>query len=136
MQSESQWLTGLNGYPYPYLEAMDGTLMRLDKTYDYSDDEKHNGMVVTRALKPGVLIGAINELQQEHTIEGERPMLVLWGSNNLRDWHYIGKTNAPKMGSLPGRTFRYFKAAVLMRLTQGEVYMGTQLAVTQKWGKL
>ncbi len=84
-------LTSINSYPHPYIQYRDGSVMVLDKGYDYEDQTEYHGIIVTRTLKfdednvPDSITGYIHSLTS-----GSIPIMWLYGSNDNQNWHYIG----------------------------------------------
>ena len=61
-------------------------------------------------------------------------MLMLWGSDDNRTWHYIGKSNARQMGRLPGRIYKYFRLAVQFEnLKRNDLYHGVTLDIVERF---
>lgn len=125
----------INAYPYPYLQQADGSVLVLDKKYDYTDDSTHEGIVVTRTLSFEQAMLSITGFEQ-HTDNDNAPMVFLFGSNNNRTWHYIGRSNHMIENYLPSHPYRFFRVAIFANMTQGEKYFQINLDVTQKYEKL
>lgn len=66
-------LTAINSYPHPYIQYRDGSVMVLDKGYDYEDTTEYHGIIVTRTLKfdennvPDSITGYIHSYVWQHT---------------------------------------------------------------------
>lgn len=125
-----------NSYPYPYVHYTDGTLECLSVPYDNKEEGEYNGIVVTRAIKAEGVRNAIREFFQDYDFgaDTDRPTLILWGSNDNRTWHYIGRSNARQMGRLPGRIYRYFRLAVQFKgMRRNDLYHGVQLDIQERF---
>ena len=125
----------LNSYPYPYLQQTDGKVIALDKKYDYTDTQLHDGLIVTRTLTFDQTMLAITGFDQQTDAENV-PLLFFFGSNDNRTWHYIGRKRSTLAAYLPAHTYRFFRIAVFMSLNQSEKYFQTNLEITQKYEKL
>lgn len=123
-----------NSYPYPYIHKTDGTLICLSEPYDNKDEGAYSGLIVSRTLKSEGYRNAIREFIQDYDIDEARPMLMLWGSDDNRTWHYIGKSNARQMGRLPGRIYKYFRLAVQFEnLKRNDLYHGVTLDIVERF---
>lgn len=123
-----------NSYPYPYIHKTDGTLICLSEPYDNKDMGAYSGLIVSRTLKSEGYRNAIREFIQDYDIDEARPMLMLWGSDDNRTWHYIGKSNARQMGRLPGRIYKYFRLAVQFEnLKRNDLYHGVTLDIVERF---
>lgn len=128
-------LAVLNSYPYPYIERQDGTVLTLDKKYDYTDTAMHKGLVVTRALTFGQAMTAIAGFDQQ-TDSQAKAVVFFFGSNDNRTWHYIGHSAKMHCSYLPGHSFRFFRIAVYTRMTCAEKYFQLNINTTDKYQKL
>lgn len=125
-----------NSYPYPYIHHKDGTLECLSAPYDNKEEGTYNGIVVTRAIKAEGVRNAIRGFFQDYDFgtDTPRPTLMLWGSNDNRTWHYVGKSNARQMGRLPGKIYRYFRLAVQFKgMRRNDLYHGVQLDIQERF---
>lgn len=125
-----------NSYPYPYIHKTDGSIECLSVPYDNMEEGSYSGVVVTRTLKTEGVRNAIREFFQDYDFgaDTDRPTLMLWGSNDNRTWHYIGRSNARQMGRLPGRIYRYFRLAVKFEnMKRNDLYHGVQLDVVERF---
>jgi hypothetical protein len=66
----------------------------------------------------------------------ERATIVLFESNDLSQWHYIGKTNEEKSYFLASTVYSYFRVALSMELAPSEEYLSTYLRVVEKFPKI
>ena len=135
-----------NSYPYPYIHHKDGTLYCLSAPYDNRELGDYSGIIITRTIKAEGVRSAIREFFQdydiyidkdwvaEHPEDDPRPTLMLWGSDDNRTWHYIGKSNARQMGRLPGRIYRYFRFAVqFQNMKRNDLYHAVQLDIQERF---
>lgn len=135
-----------NSYPYPYIHHKDGTLYCLSAPYDNRELGDYSGIIITRTIKTEGVRSAIREFFQdydiyidkdwvaEHPEDDPRPTLMLWGSDDNRTWHYIGKSNARQMGRLPGRIYRYFRFAVqFQNMKRNDLYHAVQLDIQERF---
>lgn len=128
-------LTVLNSYPYPYIQDKNGIITILDKKYDYTDTTTYPGIVVTRTLSfQGVMI-AINGFEQMEN-STHNGVLFIFGSNDNRTWHYVGRSAKAHANYLPAHSFRFFRLALYLQLAPGEQYMQTDLNIIEKFKKL
>lgn len=130
-------VTVLNSYPYPLLQYTDGTVRQLDTPYPYgcNDTAATTAVAVTRTLTFSQLPSAVTSLVQSHTANTP-PQLFLYGSNDDRRWQYIGTTSSYRVPYLPAHPFRFFRVGLVLHLKPDEQYMGIQLGVTVKYGKV
>ena len=130
-------LNVLNGYPFPYVQLADGTVVRMSVPYNllYKNGTTHQGVVLTRTLKFSEVMNAVTAYCQENDM-AQQPTLFLFGSNDNVNWRYIGKTNRRKADYIPGHSYRYFRVAVAFdSITTSELYYETQLGITPKYKK-
>lgn len=125
----------INSYPYPYLQLKSGRVISLDKKYDYTDVSVHNALIVTRTLSFDNTMLAITGLDQQTDAKNKQTVFI-FGSNDNRQWHYVGSTSRNVANYLPGHSYRWFRLAIALQLTQGEKYFQTNLNVTQKYEKI
>lgn len=124
----------INGYPYPFIQQADGSVLRLDKKYDYTDTTKTPGLLLTRTLKLDGIIKVITGLQQLASSEAENtPTIFIYGSDDNRHWHYLGHSNRRRNAFLPGQAWRFFRLAVLTNMKADEQLVATQLAYIEKY---
>lgn len=126
----------LNGFPYPHVVLKNGTTIRLDKKQDAADDnQSHYGVIVTRPLKFEGAHKTVKAFDQSHSL-ATKPMMFIYGSNDLRKWHYIGKSNQQRFSYLPGSTWRYFRLALFLDMKTADRFYCTHLEVVEKYQKL
>lgn len=125
----------LNSYPYPYIQKRDGTVLVIDKKYDYTDASLHDGLIVTRTLTVDQTMLAITGFDQQ-TDAATAPLIFIFGSNDNRTWHYVGRKRAMLADYLPAHPYRFFRLALSLSLSQSEKYFQTNLEITQKYEKL
>ena len=128
-------LAVVNSNPYPYVQQLDGSVMVLNKKYDYTDATVHSGLVVTRTLNFQGVMDIINGFAQLSDAK-ETGVLFFFGSNDNRTWYNFGWSRQDHVSYLPAPAYRFFRIALFLRMTQGEKYWATQLNVTQKFAKL
>lgn len=127
--------TAVNSYPYPYIQKADGSLLTLDKPYDYASNAVSPAIVITRTLTFAVAMGVIQALEQHHDC-ATAPVLFLFGSNNGRAWQYIGRTARLHAPYLPTHPFRFFRIALYLQMQTSEHYQSTILDIIEKYRKL
>lgn len=127
--------TAVNAYPYPYIQYADGTLMLLNKVYSYADDTVHGGIVVTRPLSYALVMQAIQSYYQNSNCQ-EPQLFLLYGSNDLRQWHYIGRSQRSHSSYLPAHAFRYFRIALFLQMRSSEKYSSIGIDIIEKYQKL
>lgn len=126
----------LNGFPYPHVVLKNGTTIRLDKKQDAADgNQSHYGLIVTRPLKFEGVHKTVKAFDQSHSL-ATKPMMFIYGSNDLRKWHYIGKSNQQRFSYLPGSTWRYFRLALFLDMKTADRFYCTHLEVIEKYQKL
>lgn len=130
-----------NSYPYPYVHSVDGKLIELSKPYDNKDEGNHDGIIVSRTIKSEGVRNAIRGFIQDYDIdlsgdEDKRPMLMIWGSDDNRTWHYVGKSNAREMSRLAGRIYKYFRIAVKFTgMKKNDLYHSVKLDIQERFVK-
>lgn len=125
----------LNSYPYPYLQQKDGKVIALDKKYDYTDATLHDGLIVTRTLTFDQTMLSVTGFDHQ-TDARNVPLLFLFGSNDNRRWHYIGRKRSMLADYLSSHPYRFFRLAISLSLDASEKYFQTNLDITQKYEKL
>ena len=134
-------LAAVPGYPHPYIQHHDGTVICLSIPYPYGSIQQTpspqpvEGLILTRALSFGDAMYTIADFQH-HMTAANRPRLFIYGSNDLRSWHYVGRTNQPHTCYLPAHSYRYLRYALVLNLTPSEQYISTSLNIQEKFPKL
>lgn len=128
-------LTALNSYPYPYLQKLDGSVIKMDQKYDYANTAKYAGLIVTRTLSFEGVMKAVEGFSQlgDNNTQG---LLVFFGSNDNKSWYYIGRSARDHENYLPAHSYRFFRLALYLQMSQGEKYYQTNLEITDKYQKL
>ena len=130
-------LNVLNGYPYPWMQLADGTVLRLDIPYSrlYNNAEVHQGVILSRTLKFAEMMLAVTAYCQESDMS-QQPTLFFFGSNDNVNWRYIGRTNRRKADYIPAHSYRYFRMAVVFdNMKTSELYYETQIEIKDKYQK-
>lgn len=125
----------VNSYPYPYVQRADGSLMVLDTHYDYADLEAYPGIIVTRPLSFAAVMQALQAYDQQHDSQS-RQLLFVYGSNDLRQWHYIGRSQRNHASYVAAHAFRYFRIALYLQLRTSERYSSVIIDIIEKYRKL
>lgn len=128
-------LAVINAYPYPYIQQHDGSVLALDQKYDYTSTTLHSGLIITRTLSFDQTMLAITGFDQLADA-AVPPTVFLFGSNDNRSWHYIGRSARHLAQRLPAHPFRFFRLALHLNMTQAEQYYQINLDVTTKYHKL
>ena len=134
------------GYPHPYIQQQDGYVICLGTPYPYDSvpltagsgsaaAQPIDGLILSRALSFGDAMYAIADIAH-HKMAAARPMMFIYGSNDLRQWHYIGRTKKTHVNYLPAHSYRYFRIALALSLRPSEQYISTSLTVFEKFPKL
>ena len=129
-------LTAINSYPHPYIQYRDGSVMVLDKGYDYEDTTEYHGIIVTRTLKfdednvPDSITGYIHSLTS-----GTIPVMWLYGSNDNQNWHYIGRLGGMKSSYMATHSYRYFRIALYLKMKSMNQYFATRLEIIRRFSK-
>lgn len=129
-------LTAINSYPHPYIQYRDGSVMVLDKGYDYEDTTEYHGIIVTRTLKfdednvPDSITGYIHSLTS-----GSIPIMWLYGSNDNQNWHYIGRLGGMKSSYMATHSYRYFRIALYLKMKSMNQYFATRLEIIRRFSK-
>lgn len=129
-------LTAINSYPHPYIQYRDGSVMVLDKGYDYEDTTEHHGIIVTRTLKfdednvPDSITGYIHSLTS-----GSIPIMWLYGSNDNQNWHYIGRLGGMKSSYMATHSYRFFRIALYLKMKSMNQYFATRLEIIRRFSK-
>lgn len=125
----------VNSYPYPYVQCADGSLMVLDTHYDYADLEAYPGIIVTRPLSFADVMQALQAYDQQHDSQS-RQLLFVYGSNDLRQWHYMGRSQRNHASYVAAHAFRYFRIALYLQLRTSERYSSVIIDIIEKYRKL
>ena len=139
-------LAAVAGYPHPYIQQQDGYVICLGTPYPYDSvpltagsgsaaAQSVDGLILSRALSFGDAMYAIADIAH-HKMAASRPMMFIYGSNDLRQWHYIGRTKKTHVNYLPAHSYRYFRIALALSLTPSEQYISTSMTVFEKFPKL
>ena len=129
-------LTAINSYPHPYIQYRDGSVMVLDKGYDYEDPTEYHGIIVTRTLKfdeenaPDAITGYIHSLTS-----GSIPIMWLYGSNDNQNWHYIGRLGGMKSSYMATHSYRFFRIALYLKMKSMNQYFDTRLEIIRRFSK-
>lgn len=129
-------LTAINSYPHPYIQYRDGSVMVLDKGYDYEDPTEYHGIIVTRTLKfdednvPDSITGYIHSLTS-----GSIPIMWLYGSNDNQNWHYIGRLGGMKSSYMATHSYRFFRIALYLKMKSINQYFDTRLEIIRRFNK-
>lgn len=129
-------LTAINSYPHPYIQYRDGSVMVLDKGYDYEDTTEYHGIIVTRTLKfdednvPVSITGYIHSLTS-----GSIPVMWLYGSNDNQNWHYIGRLGGMKSSYMATHSYRFFRIALYLKMKSMNQYFATRLEIIRRFSK-
>ena len=129
-------LTAINSYPHPYIQYRDGSVMVLDKGYDYEDPTEYHGIIVTRTLKfdednvPDSITGYIHSLTS-----GSIPIMWLYGSNDNQNWHYIGRLGGMKSSYMATHSYRFFRIALYLKMKSMNQYFNTRLEIIRRFSK-
>lgn len=129
-------LTAINSYPHPYIQYRDGSVMVLDKGYDYEDPTEYHGIIVTRTLKfdednvPDSITGYIHSLTS-----GSIPIMWLYGSNDNQNWHYIGRLGGMKSSYMATHSYRFFRIALYLKMKSMNQYFDTRLEIIRRFSK-
>lgn len=129
-------LTAINSYPHPYIQYRDGSVMVLDKGYDYEDPTEYHGIIVTRTLKfdednvPDSITGYIHSLTS-----GSIPIMWLYGSNDNQNWHYIGRLGGMKSSYMATHSYRFFRIALYLKMKSMNQYFATRLEIIRRFSK-
>ena len=129
-------LTAINSYPHPYIQYRDGSVMVLDKGYDYEDTTEYHGIIVTRTLKfdednvPDSITGYIHSLTS-----GSIPIMWLYGSNDNQNWHYLGRCGGMKSSYMSSHSYRFFRIALYLKMKSMNQYFATRLEVIRRFNK-
>lgn len=129
-------LTAINSYPHPYIQYRDGSVMALDKGYDYEDPTEYHGIIVTRTLKfdednvPDSITGYIHSLTS-----GSIPIMWLYGSNDNQNWHYIGRLGGMKSSYMATHSYRFFRIALYLKMKSMNQYFDTRLEIIRRFSK-
>lgn len=128
-----------NSYPYPYIHKADGKLVQLSEPYDNKDEGAYEGIIVSRTIKSEGVRNAVRGFFQDYDIDlsgdtDKRPMLMIWGSDDNRTWHYVGKSNAREMSRLAGRIYKYFRIAVKFTgMKKNDLYHSLDLDIQERF---
>lgn len=128
--------TAINSYPHPYIQYKDGSVMVLDKGYDYEDTTEYHGIIVTRTLKfdednvPDSITGYIHSLTS-----GSIPIMWLYGSNDNQNWHYIGRLGGMKSSYMATHSYRFFRIALYLKMKSMNQYFATRLEIIRRFSK-
>lgn len=125
----------INSYPYPYVQMADGSLLCLDTYYDYTDETPYPGIIVTRPLSFANTMQALQEYIQDHNSR-QPQLIIIYGSNDLLTWHYIGRSQRNHAPYLPAHAFRYFRIALFTQLRISEEYSSVTIDIIEKYRKL
>jgi hypothetical protein len=140
--SDKAWSTTLtklaiaeiNSNPYPYIQWSNGVVSRLDKDYAYEESTITPALIISRTLKFGSLMNGISGFDQLHSSK-EKQLLFFFGSNDNINWRYIGKSTQLHADYLPEHSFRYFRIAIYLKLSEMEEYTFTRLNVNARYDK-
>ena len=120
----------VNVFPSSYVQHtryLGSFIKRLDKPYDYDAEGSNEGFILTRPLKLDSLQPkSISQIMLEGDFQKDSQKLVLFGSNDLKQWHRIASTTNRRM-LLRGRYFKFYRIAVSTSLGNGENVSGLRV---------
>ena len=125
----------VNAYPYTYLQNQDGSLLYLNKSYDYQNTEVTPAIIITRSLSFSNTMQVIQAFQQINDCNSV-PLLGIYASNDNINWAYVGKAQRNHYPYLPGHPFRFFRIVIQMNMKQCEQYSTLILDIIEKYQKL
>lgn len=136
-------LSVINSYPHPYIQLTDGSVFCLDRKYPYNEDDVEGNtidgvmptLLLTRALSFGDSMYFINDFAHNKIQQG-KTIMFLFGSNDLRSWHYIGRTNQNHSYYQASLSYRYFRIALFSVMSPNDQYLSTSLNIKEKFPKL
>ena len=130
--STAQWgpfTAVLNVYPYSYIQR-GGSILKLDKAYPYDGNQEYEAYLVTRPLKlDSMQKKKIHRLSVEGSVLQDVEIL-LWGSNDCKDWSYIGASSYREAARILGRSFKYWRIALKVSLTGRQNITGFRLLLS------
>ena len=129
-------LSVVPGYPSPFVQKSDGSVLILDKPYHYDDEADFlPGLIITRTLTFSDTMDVIRGYTQygDSTIGAE---LFFFGSNDQRTWQPLGTSARWFQNYMPGKPFRFFRIAIHLSMKPSEEYQQLQLDVVNKYAKL
>lgn len=130
----------VNSYPSPYIQYDDGSVVCLDKPYEYIPEQgvtptPTKGLIVTRTLSFSDTMDVLRGFRQ-YTDAATIPLMFFYGSNDQRNWRYIGQTEREFYNYLPGHPYRFFRIGIFMNMYPSEEYQAMELEVVNKYAKL
>jgi len=128
-------LSIVNAYPYNYLQKQDGSLLYLNKSYDYQNTKVTPAIIITRSLAYSHTMQVIQAFQQINDCDSV-PMLGIFASNDDINWYYIGRAQRNHLPYIPGRPYRFFRIAIQMNMKQNEQYSKLVIDIIEKYQKL
>lgn len=121
-------LSAINSYPYSYVQLEGAaSIMRLDDSSLFTDYPSYKGLVWTRPVKLDTL-----QLKRLHQISVEGifstvQQISIYGSQDGLRWLPIGTSSSRRIGTMPGRYFKYFRFLLQTSLSEGENISGLRL---------
>ena len=104
--------------------------MKLDKAYPYDGNQEYEAYLVTRPLKlDRMQKKKIHRLSVEGSVFKDVEIL-LWGSNDCKDWSYIGASSYREVARILGRSFKYWRIALKVSLTGRQNITGFRLLLS------
>lgn len=135
--SASKWgafTSVLNIYPYSYIQQK-GSIIRLDKTYPYDPNKVYEGFICTRPLKLGSLQQKkVYRLSIEGSVVDSRNIIV-WGSNDGDQWFVIGSSGRREIIRLSGRSFKYWRISMSVKLLGSQNISGFRLLIKESMSR-
>ncbi len=121
---------GVNSYPEALAMLSDGSFVDVSS----SDAASVASLVVTRPLKLGYpdILKTIDTVIQRGYFQRGHIAQVLYGSNDLFNWHTVWSSTDKYLRGFRGSSYKYFRLVLLCRLDKAESIYGFTVRFNQR----
>ena len=124
----------INGYPFSL--AISGYCLKDVSSITDLDAESvpREGMLITRPLSLDApeVHKTVDTIIQRGKFEKGFVKQVLWGSNDLINWHLVASSNSHILRHVHGTPFKWFRIGVIATLKCDETLTGCSISYTPK----
>lgn len=127
---ESNISSGVNSYPEALAMNKDGCLVN----FSLSESDKMSGLLVTRPFKiddPN-MFKTIDTIIQRGYFKSSHVSQVLYGSNDLFNWHAVWSSTDKYMRGFHGTPYKAFRLVLICKLDKSESLLGFTVQFTPR----
>lgn len=129
----SQMATSANAYPETAVQLHDGTIVDYTGVGEY---DRLSGFILSRPLKldaPDILKTIYSIIQRGNFSRGDMKV-VLFGSRDLTNWHYVYSSTDHYLRGFAGTPYKYYQIGVITSLKDSQGLFGCSINYEPKQG--